>query len=331
GGIVDEAALYQALKGGRPAAAAFDVFEQEPPSENPLFTLPNFVATPHIAASTAEAQASVAFDVAEEVAAVLAGELPRYAVNAPALPPEELAYLRPFAHLTERLASLHSQLFGGRAGVIELDFEGQLAQHDTNLLVAAAIKGVMQNFTEDRINAVNARLIASARGMKIVERKAAARGSYTSLITVRMHGHELSGTVLTDEPRVVRIDSFRVDLMPEGRFLVSRHADRPGIVGRVGTILGEHDVNIASMMVGRDRRDLLAALRLEPYERRVVLPHERTHRGPKEDRLALMRATRASLEPLWFIYDGAGTELKRLLDEAVERPPDVTFNDPDGL
>ena len=252
GGIVDEAALYQALKGGHPAAAAFDVFEQEPPGENPLFTLPNFVATPHIAASTAEAQASVAFDVAEEVAAVLAGELPRYAVNAPALPPEELAYLRPFAHLMERLASLHSQLFGGRAGVIELDFEGQLAQHDTNLLVAAAIKGVMQNFTEDRINAVNARLIASARGMKIVERKAAARGSYTSLITVRMHGHELSGTVLMEEPRVVRIDSFRVDLLPEGRFLVSRHADRPGIVGRVGTILGEHDVNIASMMVGRD-------------------------------------------------------------------------------
>jgi len=100
GGIVDEAALYQALKAGRPAAAASDVFEQEPPGENPLFTLPNFIATPHIAASTVEAQASVAFDVAEEVAAVLAGDLPRYAVNAPALPPEELAYLRPFADLT---------------------------------------------------------------------------------------------------------------------------------------------------------------------------------------------------------------------------------------
>lgn len=252
GGIVDEAALYQALKAGKPAVAACDVFEQEPPGENPLFTLPNFIATPHIAASTAEAQASVAFDVAEEVAAVLAGELPRYAVNAPALPPEEMAYLRPFAHLVERLASLHTQLFGGRAGVIELDFEGQLAQHDTNLLVAAAIKGVMQNFTEDRINAVNARLIAAGRGMKIVERKAGARGSYTSLITMRMHGHELSGTVLMDEPRVVRIDSFRLDMVPEGRFLVSRHADQPGIVGRVGTILGEHDVNIASMMVGRD-------------------------------------------------------------------------------
>jgi D-3-phosphoglycerate dehydrogenase len=252
GGIVDEAALYQALKAARPAAAAADVFEQEPPGENPLFTLPNFIATPHIAASTVEAQASVAFDVAEEVAAVLSGVLPRYAVNAPALPPEELAYLKPFANLTERLASLHSQLFGSRAGTIELEFEGQLAQHDVNLLVAAAIKGALQNFTEDRINAVNARLIAAGRGMKIIERRTTARGSYTSLITMRMHGHELAGTMLMDEPRVVRIDSFRVDLHPEGRFLVSRHEDRPGIVGKVGTILGQHDVNIASMLVGRD-------------------------------------------------------------------------------
>ena len=251
GGIVDEAALYQALKASRPAAAAADVFEQEPPSENPLFTLPNFIATPHIAASTVEAQASVAFDVAEEVAAVLAGELPRYAVNAPALPPEELAYLRPFADLTERMASLHTQLFGGRAGAIELDFEGELGHHDVNLLVAAAIKGVLQNFTEDRINAVNARLIAAGRGMKIVERRSPVRGSYTSLITLRMHGHELAGAVLMGEPRVVRIDAFRVDLVPEGRFLVSAHEERPGIVGKVGTILGEHDVNIASMLVGR--------------------------------------------------------------------------------
>ena len=221
GGVVDEAALYQALKVSRPAAAAADVFEQEPPGEHPLFTLPNFIATPHIAASTVEAQASVALDVAEEVAAVLAGDLPRYAVNAPSLPPEELAYLRPFAELTERLASLHSQLFGGRAGVIELDFEGQLAQHDVNLLVAAGIKGVLQSFTEERINAVNARLIAAARGMKIVERRTPARGSYTSLITLRMHGHDLAGTVLMDEPRVVRIDGFRVDLVPEGDTRIS--------------------------------------------------------------------------------------------------------------
>ncbi|TAN34135.1 phosphoglycerate dehydrogenase [bacterium] len=252
GGIVDEAALFEALKSGRIAAAAADVFEKEPPGENALLTLPNFVGTPHIAASTVEAQVSVAFDVAEEVAAVLAGELPRFAINAPSLPPEELAYLRPFASLTERLAALHVQLFGGRVSAIELDFEGELAEHDVNLLVAAAVKGVLQRFTEDRINPVNARLIASGRGVKLVERRSPAHGSYASLVTLRMHDHELAGTVLMGEPRAVRIDSFRVDLVPEGRFLVSRHEDRPGVVGQFGTILGEHDVNIASMQVGRD-------------------------------------------------------------------------------
>jgi D-3-phosphoglycerate dehydrogenase len=253
GGIVDEAALYEALKAGTIAAAAADVFENEPAGENPLFTLPNFIATPHIAASTTEAQVSVAFDVAEEVAAVLAGELPRYAVNAPSLPPEELAYVRPFALLTERLASLHSQLFGGRVSAIELEYEGELAEHDTNLLTAAAVKGLLQPFTEDRINPVNARLIASSRGLKLVERRSPSAGSYSSLVTLRMQAHELAGTILMNEPRVVRIDSFRVDLVTEGRFLVSRHEDRPGVVGRFGTILGEHDVNIASMQVGRDQ------------------------------------------------------------------------------
>jgi len=252
GGIVDENALYESLKSGHLAGAASDVFVNEPAGDHPLFTLPNFVATPHIAASTLEAQVSVAFDVAEEVAAVLAGDLPRYAVNAPSLPPEELAYLRPFASLTERLATLHTQLFGGRVSAIELDFEGELAEHDVNLLVAAAIKGVLQPFTEDRINQVNARLIASSRGVKLVERRSAARGSYASLVTLRIDGHEIAGTVLMGEPRTVRIDLFRVDLVPEGRFLVSRHEDRPGVVGRFGTILGEHDVNIASMQVGRD-------------------------------------------------------------------------------
>jgi D-3-phosphoglycerate dehydrogenase / 2-oxoglutarate reductase len=252
GGIIDETALLDALKTGRLAAAASDVFVTEPPGNHPLLALPNFIATPHIGASTAEAQVSVSFDVAEEVAAVLAGDLPRFAVNAPALPPEELAYLRPFADLTQRLAALHAQLFPGRVSSIELDFEGDLAEHDVNLLVAAAIKGVLQPFTEDRINAVNARLIASSRGMRLVERRSPARGSYASLVTIRMGGHELAGTVLMGEPRAIRIDSFRVDLVPEGRFLMSRHDDRPGVVGRVGTILGEHDVNIASMQVGRD-------------------------------------------------------------------------------
>jgi D-3-phosphoglycerate dehydrogenase len=252
GGIVDEAALFAALSEGRLAAAAADVFEHEPLGDSPLLQLPNFVATPHIAASTAEAQTSVAHDVAEEVAAVLAGELPRYAVNAPALPPEELHFLLPYAQLTERLASLHLQLHQSRVSLLELEYEGEVAEHDVSLLTAAAIRGLVAPFTEDRINAVNARLVAASRGIRLVERRSPHAGAYPSLITLRVAGEEVAGTVLMDEPRVTRIGAFRVDIQPAGRFLASRHEDRPGVVGRVGTILGEHDINIASMQVGRD-------------------------------------------------------------------------------
>src|SRR3989441_7212053 len=211
GETVQAGALGQALRAGGLPAAAADVFATEPPGDNPLLKLSNFVATPHIGASTLEAQVSVAFDVAEEVAAVLAGDLPRFAVNAPALPPEEIAYLRPFASLTERLAALHAQLFGARVSGIEMDFEGELAEHDVNLLVASAIKGLLQPFTEERINAVNARLIAGNRGVKLVERHTRGHGSYASLVTVRMEGHEIAGTLLMVEPRAGRIDSFRFD------------------------------------------------------------------------------------------------------------------------
>lgn len=253
GGIVDEAALYEALKEGRLAGAAFDVFEKEPiDPESPLLTLPTFIATPHVAASTVEAQMSVAFDVAEEVLSVLRGELPRYAVNAPSLPPEELAFVRPFAELAERLASLHLQLVSERVSSVELEFAGELAEHDTSLLTAYAIRGLVQPFTEDRINAVNARLVAANRGLKLTERRNPRPGGYPSSVVLRVDGEEYEGTVLLGEPRIMRIGAFRVDLVPEGRFLVSRHEDRPGVVGSFGTILGQNDINIASMQVGRD-------------------------------------------------------------------------------
>jgi D-3-phosphoglycerate dehydrogenase len=254
GGIVDEVALAEALRSGTLAAAAADVFEREPPAESPLLDLPNFIATPHIAASTAEAQTSVAFDVAEEVAAVLAGELPRYTINAPALPPEELAFLRPFAELAERLGSLFVQLEGGRVGTLEMVYEGEVAEADSSLLTAAAIRGLLAPFTEERINNVNARLVAAGRGLRLIERKVAGGGgsSYPSVVRLRVGEFEAAGTVLFGEARVIGIGAFRVDLVPEGRFLVSRHEDRPGVVGRFGTILGAHDINIASMQVGRD-------------------------------------------------------------------------------
>ncbi len=253
GGIVDEAALYRALSEGRLAGAASDVFLREPVGENPLLTLPNFVATPHIAASTVEAQASVASDVAEEVLAVLRGELPRYAVNAPSLPPEEMALLRPYAVLAERLASLHVQLEGGRVSRLEMEYRGELAERDVSLVTAAAIRGLFQPFTEERINPVNARLVARDRGLELAERRVPpAAGDRANSLTLRADGRELEGVLRGGEPRLTRVGAFRMDLVLVGRFLVSRHEDRPGVIGRIGTILGENDINIASMQVGRD-------------------------------------------------------------------------------
>jgi D-3-phosphoglycerate dehydrogenase len=253
GGIVDEGALYLALSEGRLAGAAADVFQDEPPVESPLLTLPNFVATPHIAASTYEAQTSVAADVAEEVLAVLRGELPRYAVNAPALPPEEMAFLRPFVALVERLASLHVQLEGAGFSQLEMEYVGELARRDVSLLTAAAVKGLLERFVEGRISPVNFRLVAAGRGLRLVERRSPPPpGGYPNAVVLRADGRELAGTVLLGEPRVTRVNAFQVDWTPAGRFLVSRHEDRPGVVGRMGTILGESDINIASMQLGRD-------------------------------------------------------------------------------
>jgi D-3-phosphoglycerate dehydrogenase len=255
GGIVDEAALYRALSEGRLAGAAADVFAREPVGENPLLGLPNFVATPHIAASTVEAQASVAFDVAEEVLAVLRGELPRHAVNAPAVAPEERAFLRPYETLAERLALFHVQLKGGRTSQVDIEYRGELAERDVTLVSAAAVRGLLQAFTEERINPVNARLVARQRGLRLVERRTpAAAGTDPNLITLRFDGQEMEGTVLAGEPRLTRVGPFRMDLVLEGRFLVSRHEDRPGVIGRIGTLLGQSDVNIASMQVGREVR-----------------------------------------------------------------------------
>jgi D-3-phosphoglycerate dehydrogenase len=190
--------------------------------------------------------------VAEELAAVLAGEMPRYAVNAPALLPEELRALLPFADLAERMASLCVQLQGPRLSVLEMDYEGEVGEGDVSLITAAAIKGMLSPFTEERINPVNARLVATNRGLRLVERRIPRGPGFPSTVTLRGDGLEIAGGVVSEEPRVTRIDGNRVDLVPEGRFLFSRHEDRPGVVGRIGTILGEADINIASMQVGRD-------------------------------------------------------------------------------
>jgi len=152
------------------------------------------------------------------------------------------------------MGSLFVQLEGGRVGTLEMVYEGEVAEADPSLLTAAAVRGLLAPFTEERINNVNARLVAAGRGLRLVEQRVAGAGtsSYPSVVRLRVGDFEAAGTVLFGEPRVIGIGAFRVDLVPEGRFLVSRHEDRPGVVGRFGTILGAHDINIASMQVGRD-------------------------------------------------------------------------------
>jgi D-3-phosphoglycerate dehydrogenase len=257
GGVYDEEALVVALDSGQVAGAAFDVFEAEPPQADSRLTHhPNVVATPHLGASTEEAQVGVATDVVEQIISVLRGGPARWAVNAPTVLPEEMNALQPYLALAEKLGSLYAQAGPGGGDRLEVEFTGGLARHDISYLTAEAIKGMLSPFTEDRINVVNARLLAEARGIEVVERRSNERGEYPDLLTVRVTGKAggftAAATVLPMGPRLVRIGEFRVDIEPVGRFLVTYHDDRPGVIGKVGGTLGEANINIAALQLGRD-------------------------------------------------------------------------------
>lgn len=256
GGIIDEDALYKAMTAGKVAGAALDVFEFEPQTETPLLKLPNFIATPHLGASTREAQISVAVDVAEEIVSALRGELVKNAVNIPALKPAELQGVRAYLGLAERLGRFQAQLVKGGIKEVAVTYSGELAARSVTPLTTALIKGLLDSILQQRVNYVNAMLVAKDRGLKVTETRAEHAGDYASLMTVKIIAgeseHELAGTLFTgNDPRVVFIDGYRIDAVPEGYMLVVPHIDKPRIIGRVGTLIGEHDVNIATMQVGR--------------------------------------------------------------------------------
>ncbi len=258
GGIIDETALYAALERRQIAGAALDVYAQEPPGASPLFQLDNVVATPHLAASTREAQVNVALEVAEQVVAVIEGRPALYAVNAPFVAPEALATLGPYLRLCETLGQLATQLNDGQLEGVEVTYCGEVAEHDTAALQATTIRGLLAPISEEPVNLVNAPVIARQRGLLVSERKTTAPANYTNLVSVALRSargeHTVAGSVMNREPRVVGIDGYWVDLVPTGGYvLLSRHVDRPGIVGTVGTLLGEADVNISSMQLGRAR------------------------------------------------------------------------------
>jgi D-3-phosphoglycerate dehydrogenase len=259
GGIINEAALEKALREGWIAGAAVDVFVKEPITDHPLFKAENIVVTPHLGASTAEAQERVAVDVAEQVLAVLAGEPARYAVNAPLIPPETYSYLAPYLPVASKAGALAIQLSEGQMGDILIDYSGEIAQHDTTPLRAAVLGGLLAPISEDHVNVVNVDIIAQRRGIQITEKRSPSHELYANLITVSVRGSEgeakVSGTVAHDGPHVVSIDDFWVDVPPsEGYLLLCENKDRPGMIGAVGTIMGEYGVNISFMNVGRHEK-----------------------------------------------------------------------------
>ncbi len=256
GGVVDEAALAEAVESGRVAGAGLDVFEQEPPTDSPLLGLDRVVVTPHLGASTAEAQVKVAVDVSQQVLDVLHGRPARSAVNVMPVSAETLRTLQPYLELAEKLGRFHAQLAEGPMTGAELVFAGQLADHDTQLLTRAFLKGLLEPILDIPVNLVNALLVAEGRGLKIVESRSRESQDYLSLIISKVitDGEErtIAGTLFGHrEPRVVRMDQYRMDFVPSGIMLVSMHIDKPGMIGQVGTILGKHSINIAGMHVGR--------------------------------------------------------------------------------
>lgn len=257
GEIVDEAALVDALQSGKVAGAALDVFEREPPTDSPLLRFDNVVVTPHIGASTEEAQTQVAVEVAQQIADVLQGRPPRNAVNMPGIPPELRERLEPYMRLAEKLGVLQAQFAEGRIERVELSYAGDLAEFDTQPLKRAFLRGLMQPFMREAVNYVNAPLIAEQRGIRVSEHKTSAHEDYVNLIvtkvaTTAQSQSEMSGTVFgKGEPRIVSLHGYHIDLVPEGFVLFVHNYDVPGMIGKVGTILGNANVNIAGMQVGR--------------------------------------------------------------------------------
>lgn len=257
GGIINEQDLYEALKSGKVTAAALDVFEKEPlPADSPLLTLDNIVVTPHLGASTVEAQVNVAVDVVEQIIEVLKGGAARSAVNIPSMKPELITPVKPFMGIAEKLGALASQIMPGAVSKVVVEYSGEVAEKDVSPLTTTVLKGLLAPMMDVAVNFVNAPLIAKERGIEIVESKNKVSKDFASLISVKITSskgdREVGGTVFEGMgDRLVVIDGFRVDAAPEGYMLIISNTDKPGMIGKVGTFLGKHKINIASMDVGR--------------------------------------------------------------------------------
>ena len=259
GGLVDEKALLSSIKQGELAGAAFDVFSQEPVTDSPLFEEDKVIVTPHLGASTIEAQAGVAKDVAEQVLTVLQGQFSRYSVNAPHISPE----LIPFIKAASLIGSIGSQLMEGQISSIHIKYCGEVSNYDCSPVKTAIVSGLLQQASEERINLVNVSIVAAQRGLKITEEKEATCQNYSNLLTLKVNtllkadssqltALSISGTVRDSETHIVQVNDFGMDIVPTGGyFLFCSHLDQPGLVGAIGNIAGKADINISSMHLFR--------------------------------------------------------------------------------
>ena len=257
GGIVNEQDLYEAMKSGKVAGAALDVFEKEPPEDNPLLTLDNLICTPHLGASTEEAQENVALAVAEQIADYLVHGTIRHAVNFPSIPSDQVPRLQPYINLAEKLGSFCCQIFEGGATEIIVEYLGDAATINTAPVTIAALKGYLSPILLETVNFVNAPFIAKERGIEIKETRSSDAGDFYSKITIRIKARNkesyVSGTLYSKkDPRVIEIDHFTVEIVPEGELLLIYNNDKPGVIGNIGNIMGKNNINIARMHFGRE-------------------------------------------------------------------------------
>jgi D-3-phosphoglycerate dehydrogenase len=257
GGLIDEDALLAALEAGRLGGAALDVFATEPPgADHPLLRHPRVVATPHLGGSTVEAQRSIAVEVADQVLAALRGEPVRGAVNAPALGEDTWQRLDPFMHLARALGGLAGQLAGGQIRAVTLLYEGEVARLDTQPLTASVLVGLLRHASDQPVNLVNAVVLAKERGLRVSDSHADLCEDFASQLVAEVETSRgplrLGGTLWGHrEPRITRLNDWRLDLAPAPHMLFVWNEDRPGMIGHVGTILGRRGMNIANMHVGR--------------------------------------------------------------------------------
>ena len=284
GGIVAEKDLARAIGKGIVAGAALDVFETEPPTGNPLLSLSNVICTPHLGASTSEAQDNVGVAVAQQILDYLKNKTIRNAVNVPSADPEVLSVLAPYLKLAEKLGSFQAQRLMGPPTQIEIEYAGEIADHDVAPVSTAVLKGFMEQIDE-HANYVNAAVLARGRGIRIIESTTRRPKDYANLITVSVREKKRVATVSGSkfgerDVRIVRIDGYSLEATPEGYLLLVRNRDKPGVIGTLGTALGKSGVNIASLQLGRSRqgadamvvvnidtavsRQLLAAFRKKP-------------------------------------------------------------------